>query len=131
MSLQLLVSYPSLSFVTMVIDTLTHLAIATLVQVPDQVRGPTNIIRPLCRPFIEGLLISSSDPSLSLQVWLLLSYAERDARRLVRCCALANLLKLALRAPQCWTSPMMEVPRCSLTSCVSTNSTGIAQDSCQ
>ena len=37
-SLQLLQSYPSLSFVTTIIDTLTHLAIATLVQVPDQVK---------------------------------------------------------------------------------------------
>lgn len=66
---------------------------------------------------------------LSSQVWLLLSYAERDARRLVRCCALANLLKLALRAPQCWTSPMMEVPHgwhSWLVSCVSLHTVGIA-----
>ena len=53
-SLQLLVSYPSLSFVTMMIDTPRHSNTGSGTR-------PGEVIRPL----IESLLISS-DPSLSL-----------------------------------------------------------------
>lgn len=97
--LQLLPSYPSFSLVTSTLHTLTSLAKATRVHIPDQVTSDLS-------------LLSSTahlPPPPPPQVCLLLSYAASDARRKVRLFAVRELLQLAEQAPHMWSRDMTQV----------------------
>ena len=96
--MQLLSSYASLAFVCTILQTLTKLAVATLVHVSDQVSH-------LCSRISEYLILFS----FLCQLNLLSEYVRQDPRRTIRLTALNDLLLLAKKTPHLWDSETVKV----------------------